>query len=160
MKVEIDQSGKIEDTNRDTVIAFANGRRRAVLITSKTKRRLQEVYRQIGQPRVFVINTFCAGLALLLKKELKSGDIVLIDEEYSGYEQLIEALLRKMLGEKHDPNISFMQVGKSSPAHILAVSVYRGALKADRLLTFEELYKESIKTENGRPVLKYHLPFG
>ncbi len=160
MKIEIDQSGKIEDTQHDTVLALANGASKSVRITGKTKRRLQEVYRQIGEPRLFVLNTFCVAIFLLVEKDLKKLSEIVIDEEYSGHERLIEGVLRKMIGEQYYPNIVFERVGKSSPAHIQAVETFRGKRKANETLTFEKIYRKSFRIENGRPTLKYHLPFG
>jgi len=46
MKIEIDQSGKIEETNVDTVIALSNGVKFSVRIHRRTKRRLQEEFRK------------------------------------------------------------------------------------------------------------------
>jgi hypothetical protein len=37
MKIEIDQSGKIKDTNRLTIVAYANGHARSLMITAKDK---------------------------------------------------------------------------------------------------------------------------
>jgi len=41
MNIEIDQSGKVERTNQDTIVAFSNGKSSSVKITGETKRRLQ-----------------------------------------------------------------------------------------------------------------------
>src|SRR3989344_22848 len=151
MKIEIDQSGKIEDTQHDTVMAFANGRSRSVRMTGKTKRRLQEIYRQVGKPNLFVINTFCVAIFLLFKEDLNKLPEIVIDEEYSCYEELIEKILREMINQKCDPNIVFERVGKSSSAHIVAVETFRRRRKADEILTFQRIYRESFRIENGRP---------
>lgn len=38
MQIEIDQSGKIEDTRKDTVLAFSNGKNYSILIPAEVKR--------------------------------------------------------------------------------------------------------------------------
>ena len=42
MKIEIDQSGKVEETNKPTVIGFSNSLQRTILITAKEKQKLQD----------------------------------------------------------------------------------------------------------------------
>lgn len=58
MNYQIDQSGKIEQTNKDTVLAAANEENKAVILPVKEKRRLQEWFRQIGLPEVFIDAVF------------------------------------------------------------------------------------------------------
>lgn len=144
MRVEIDQSGKIEDTNRDTVIAYANGRTRSVKITGKTKRRLQEVYRLIGKPRLFVISTFSVAIYLLVRNDLKRLTEIVIDEEYSGKEHLIEGWLQKLLGKESGLNITFHRIGKGSKAHELALKVFQGKKKTDETLDFDLISKHKL----------------
>ena len=62
MKIEIDQSGKVEDTAKPTVIAYANGNSRAILIPASNKRQLQELYRRVGKPRLFIPQVFALGV--------------------------------------------------------------------------------------------------
>ncbi|MDP2951104.1 MAG: hypothetical protein Q8N55_01840 [bacterium] len=45
MKIYIDQSGKIENTNKPTIIAFANGESGAILVGAKDKKKVQEYYK-------------------------------------------------------------------------------------------------------------------
>lgn len=90
MQYQIDQSGKIEDTSKNTVLALANSKSFSVLITAKCKRQLQDVFRRRGQNRIFVYWTFAAGVALLLKDQLKAVNEVIIDEEYTGKDKLIK----------------------------------------------------------------------
>jgi len=58
MKIEIDQSGKIEDTSKNTIIAFSNGKFKSIFISAREKRELQKFFRRIGKPRIFVYRVF------------------------------------------------------------------------------------------------------
>lgn len=57
-KYQIDQSGKIEQTNKLTIVAFSNDKSGSVLLSASDKRVLQEIYRKAGKPRVFPTQTF------------------------------------------------------------------------------------------------------
>jgi len=67
MKIEINQSNKIEQTNKDTIIGLSNQKAFTILINRKIKRKLQEEFRKQGKPRLFVYRTFIAGVVLLIK---------------------------------------------------------------------------------------------
>jgi len=43
MKYQIDQSHKIEQTNKNTILCLSNGTEYTILITGKTKRKIQEI---------------------------------------------------------------------------------------------------------------------
>lgn len=148
MTYQIDQSGKIEQTAKDTILCLANGGMDSVLIKAKTKRQIQEIFRRHGQIRNFVLFSFCAGLSLLLKKNLKIGK-VMIDREYFGKEPVIKNILEKMLGKNAvSLQIEFGLIGKNSHAHFLAKKV-AAKKKKTRIIKFEEILGEIKKTEVG-----------
>ncbi len=47
--VEVDQSGKIGETDKPTVLAFAGGKERAILIPAGVKRQIISQLRQLGK---------------------------------------------------------------------------------------------------------------
>jgi len=59
-KYQIDQSGKIEQTNKVTIVAFSNDKSGSVMLSASDKRALQEIYRKAGKPRVFPTQVFAA----------------------------------------------------------------------------------------------------
>src|SRR5437762_13916338 len=63
--MQLDQSGKIEQTQYSTVLCLSNGDWYAVRIRAATKRQLQEIFRRNGQVRNYILFTFSATLALL-----------------------------------------------------------------------------------------------
>ena len=67
MIIQVDQSNKIEKTNKDTIIGLADGKNYSILINRKIKRKLQEEFRKQGKPKLFVYRTFIAGVVLLIK---------------------------------------------------------------------------------------------
>ena len=136
MKYQIDQSGKIEDTSKDTILAVANEDFAYTLkIPARVKRELQIYFRSIGEPKLFVYKTFTAGLFILLNAYNVKIDSVEIDREYSGHEELIGGMLKmlfKIFGVGSRINYSFQLVGKSSPAHDAAYKVTAGKEREDR----------------------------
>jgi len=49
MRIEIDQSGKIENTAKPTVIAFSGKRDKSLIIFAGEKQKLQNHFRKIGK---------------------------------------------------------------------------------------------------------------
>lgn len=145
--VEVDQSGKVEDTAKDTVLAFADGVSFAVLIPAAVKR---AVYRELTdrglREKEITIQLFSIGLYFLLREHIAQMQRVTIDVEYTGKDALIkERLISYLLRGSYvveAAQISFDYIGKKSPAHILGISVLRGERKADLVLTFEEVLEE------------------
>ena len=117
---------------------------------SKTKRQIQEIFRRNGQIRNYVLFTFCAGLALLLKKYFKKG-CVIIDREYYGKEKVIKNIMLEILrGEKWIPQISFAEIGRKCLAHKHAYLTYSKELVPDCILKKEEILRVIKMTEVGK----------
>lgn len=144
MRIEVDQSGKVEDTRVDTVLAFSDGISGSVLIPAEVKRKCVEFVRDDKhKTKTLYLRIFCAGLFLFLKDHLPDLDQIIIDIEYLGREHDIKALLLRLIW-KLDPNfdpdkIQFAPIGKDSPAHIRAYAIFAGDNTADREARFEDL---------------------
>ena len=146
MRVEIDQSGRIEETNRDTVLALGNKDIFfSIRIPAKVKRQLKEIFRRQGKPRLFAIRTFAAAVVLLLRKSKLGPKIIVIDLEYPGHEQVIKDLIWESFDKEVE--IEFEPIGKNSPAHEKAYFTYTKKLKEDRLIAFQEIAKIAIKND-------------
>ena len=146
MHIEVDQSGKIEQTNWDTALAFSDSIAYVILIPAKVKRKAIDLFRSIGKrgKRLYLL-LFVAALYQLLKDHLSQLELITIDVEYIGSEQDIKLMLLNLIRQTRPDypadNIIFSHVGKGSPAHKKALAVYRGDAKADKTLTLEELVK-------------------
>ena len=144
--VEVDQSGKIERTQEDTVLAFANGHKYAIRIPGVVKRRalhfLRDRRRPVDSKKAIYNRMFAAALFLLLKDHLDRLEYIIVDVEYWGGEADILRILLPMIW-RLDPyysstRISFRQIGKGSPAHDRAWAVHAGMERADRVITDED----------------------
>lgn len=123
MKIEIDQSGKIENTNRPTVVAFSNKMGGALVILAKDKKAIQRYFRSLKKPKLFVPLTFAILVFCLIKKYISKNDQIIIDREYPGYEKLIADKLIGLFEKETKITglaISVSQIGKKSKAHDLA----------------------------------------
>lgn len=144
MTIEIDQSGKIENTRVNTVIAFSDGIRKAILISAKDKRELQKVFRDAGKPLVFVYKTFALLVFLLIKDDLKNISQIIIDKEYPGWSfQIKDYLLQKIRKNRAfaKEDIHFTEIGKKSKAHSLAYRIYAGKEKSDKIIRVDDIIK-------------------
>lgn len=149
MDIEVDQSGKIENTRVDTVVAFSDSKTKSILIPAKEKRRLQKIFREAGKSRVFVYRTFAILIFLLIKDDLKDIDYLTIDNEYPGQDMLIKNYLlqeirrtRFILDKKA---ISFGRLTKKSPAHKEAYAVYKKNKEPNKVVTIKNTIKFVLK---------------
>ena len=148
MPIEVDQSNKVERTEKDTILAFANEQCAALVIPARIKRQALEHLIERGKPRkVAYLMIFAAGLFLLLRDYLAQprlgGERIIIDTEYSGQEANIRAMLLRhaqRLGlALSSERIIFAQVGKKSNAHNLAWRVQRGKTVPEYWVTLQDL---------------------
>lgn len=124
MAIEIDQSGKIEQLNTPTTVGMTNSTKIAIRISASNKQKLFFKLRKSLIPRnnLYPI-IFSIMIYLLLLEYKKPLSKIIIDEEYSGKERLIELTIKKLFESKNTNssyNIVFKQIGKHSPAHDVA----------------------------------------
>lgn len=153
MRVEIDQSGKIEDTNRDTILAFSNNQKYSLKISSKVKRQLQEIFRRKGKIRIFIFRVFAAGIYLLITPFLDDIKAVIIDREYPGHEAQIKDMILGFVGRNHlkkFPEVYFRNIGKRSRAHDLATKVVHRKARVDKVLSLQKLADLTMAIKNDR----------
>ncbi len=120
MRIEIDQSGKLEDTSRHTFLAFSNSQHSVLKLGSSEKRKLQKHFRSIGKSRLYIYITFASLLVILLRKLGSRSNQIIIDVEYPGRGHLIKDLIRSIDANFPVRDISFHQIGKKSRAYYLA----------------------------------------
>lgn len=125
MTVEIDQSGKIEQLDTNTVVAYANGKTNSVRINASEKRKLVKKLRTSLIPRKDLYPIIFTIVTFIVLIELKPfPDVIIVDEEYTGKDTIIKETLLKLILQNVNKNwkgsIRFKQVGKQSPAHRVA----------------------------------------
>ena len=147
--VEIDQSGKVEWTQKPTVLALANGTRFSIFISAKDKRILLKKLEQDKPERSRTMQrllVFATLLFLLLKVHIDKLDQVIVDDEYQGHSPTIKEHMLNLFRrykKRIDPQIFvFQRIGKRSPAHDLAINVFRGTVPANRKLSVSEVLAE------------------
>src|SRR3990167_8480405 len=98
MTVEVDQSGKFEQLNTHTVIACANGKNSSIWISASVKRNLIQGLRKSLIPRKDLVPILFTTLVFILLDSLDVfPNTIIIDEEYTGKDHIIEESLRKLL---------------------------------------------------------------
>jgi hypothetical protein len=149
MHAEVDQSGKIEWTQKPTALALANGTRFSIFVSAKTKRDIFNALKlrrpDRGEAKLHIL-VFATLLFLLLKDHISRLDGVVVDVEYQGHDRAIKEhflnLCRRHKIKTPPYLLSFHLVGKKSPAHDLAIAVFRGDVKADVEIRVEEVLAE------------------
>lgn len=149
MRIEIDQSGKIENTSKNTIIAFSNGVFKSILIRATDKRKIQKIFRESGRARIFVYRLFAVLIFVLIKKHIKTINQIVIDEEYPGKSGVIKNFLLQEI-RKVQPNfskeiVSFQRITKKSKAHYLAYGVAIGKKLPDETVALKEILKFIVK---------------
>ena len=150
MTYQIDQSGKIEDTAKNTILAYSNSTQKSVLISKKTKRQLQEAFRLCGYSKLFIYYIFAIGIYYLLK-DFTTQQSITIDIEYPKKDKIILKVIGKLLNVNNKPlhQINFSRIGNRPKVHYAAYDVFSGKKKADYILGFKEII-EAIKKTDGR----------
>ena len=126
----IDQSGKIEQTSKITVIVITNSKQASIILKAKDKRDLQDIYRQAGKPKVFAIQVFSALTYLLLEKAKIGIGMVYIDKEYPGHEDIIKSYINQLIKKRgkimlQPENLRFTLVGKTSNVHLYGYKKFK-----------------------------------
>lgn len=147
MRYQIDQSGKIENTEKPTVIAVCNHTTVAILIPAKVKRQFQEICRHRGLTRLYIYVLFAIGVSLLLT-ELKTRSKITIDTEYPGKEKLLNDLIKIFVG-KQKINLDFARIGNRPKVHYAAHDVYTQKNEADKVISLQEIL-QTTKKADGR----------
>lgn len=150
---QIDQSGKIEQTNWPTIVILSNGQTFSIKISGVEKRKLIKILIELDRPKKnYSLKIFSALIYILIVKlQVKS---VTIDQEYKSHSRDIENMILQLLRNHNQliPEIRFDQIGKKSRAHILGISVFRNKSKPDLTLTSQNLLKilYGSNTKKGR----------
>jgi len=151
-KYQIDQSGKIEQTQVKTVVAMTNSQAFAVTLTAADKKLLEQMFRQLKRPRLFPYLVFAALLAILIKKA-KPKQKVQVDQEYIGQNDLIIERYHKymsLLNVKPIPHIEFGHVGKSARVHRFGYLIWSGKKKDLFVVPIKDILKLIFGTKNDR----------
>lgn len=143
MRIEVDQSGKIEQLNKNSVIALSNVTQYSILIPKEVKQEAYRLYK--GKVKNLRYRLFCIGVYFCLRNYIREKVLISICCEYKGMENLIKSFLLDYL-RKDNPNIDskiirFGKIGKNSNAHVVAIDVYRGNRKPNEILSLKEVEK-------------------
>lgn len=148
MIYQIDQSGKIEQTNKMTVIAFSDSTKYAVVYPAKIKHKIQEVFRMHGFTALFIYYSFSVGVYYLLE-HLEQKSYITIDLEYPGKDKIIKQFVDSLLkkNNKPDHDINFARIGNRPLAHYAAKDVFDKKIKANKILSVKDIIKAIKKTD-------------
>ena len=144
MHIEVDQSGKIEQLNKDTYIAFSNYEQYCVKLPKNVKQEI--VYEYRTKVRQIVQKLFSICVFFCLKDYLGRKEMITLDLEYPGWEdfikrELVSCIKRSVHTNFDDRIIRFGMIGKDSKAHKLALRTFREEEKPNRILTKNEVLK-------------------
>ena len=161
MRIEIDQSGKIEQLNSDTCIACSNEDNYCVVIPKQIKQTIH--YDHKNRVKQIKLKLFCIGIYYCISKFLNRKPTIILDNEYEGNESIVKYLLLELLRNQKIPFdkrlIQVSRIGKSSNAHILAINTQRGELKPNKTLSENDITKV-LKWFRGQatPALSRFIP--
>lgn len=144
MQIEVDQSGKVEDTKVNTAIGAANKKvKRSLRFPAREKRKLQKILRELDKESMFPYRVFAALIFLAIRDDLSSINEIVIDVEYMGKEAQIKLYLarhiRKIKPKVNMPYITFKHIGRNSPAHEVAINTFRRHRKPDYTVSVRDI---------------------
>ncbi|MFQ5406197.1 MAG: hypothetical protein ACE5DI_03520 [Candidatus Micrarchaeia archaeon] len=139
-RFEVDQSGKWEASG-NTAIGVCGTKRFSLFVPFHVKQRVERTLKHYDQEKnrsksTGHIRRFTYCLFMALRKIVRTGDRLIIDEEYQGQDRRIKTFLlylfERFEKEKLNPrDIQFERIGKNSEAHAIARQTFLGLRKPD-----------------------------
>lgn len=146
MIIEIDQSGKIEYTSHKSIVGDSLGN--YVCIPAKNKRTLQQIYRSINKPRMYVLQIFSVMIAYVIQFSYHRSHFYVIDTEYPGKESEIKSNVMESLQRIGililSNQISFGRIGKKSKAHTTVYNAFTSSKNSGKILSVKQALIGSI----------------
>ena len=137
----MDQSGKVEQTEYDTVVAAVRGQVSSVIIIDRRVKRSILSWRiRISRKRK-VLRTFSSAVLLAIKPILMEDDVIAIDNEYSGQMNYIKNWISRLIRKERialPEDIITVSGEEISSADIIA----RRPLSANYILRIDERNKD------------------
>lgn len=149
MYTEIDMSGRVEETHHATAIGLVGAVSHSIFISAKEKRKLITEMRKVksswSKKRIHIA-IFSTLLFFTIRDVASQLSVMKIDPEYTGYEHIIRERVI-MLCQRHGCSVSksqitFVHVGKKSPAHDLAYKVLKRKKKPNQIVTAKDVLGE------------------
>ncbi len=145
--VELDQSGRTENQNEHSAVAFANGISASILISAREKRVLyQHLREQRERPlkrSTLHLKVFVTAVFVLIKDFVNPRFVLTIDREFDGRDNDLKSMLLRLIrtvdATYPSDNIVILSIGRRSPAHALAYGVYKKRTPPDRVVKAEDL---------------------
>jgi len=142
--VEVDISGRVEDTSTDTIFAFSNSEQYKIKISKKTKRDCVLLLRKLGKHgKSFYLQIYCCGLYCLMKNSIDRFSLITLDEEYRGKDRDVKRIILGYFSRNNKDispdKIRFELIGRKSPAHFAAFTCHQDRTKADGSITTLEI---------------------
>ena len=141
MRIEIDQSGKIEQTDLDTVIAFRNHEQYSILLKKRIKAEILNEYRNKYRDihyRLFAILVFYC-----IRNYIHKIQLIIIDIEYENKDAEIKNHLLRFIYKEYmnfdKKLIIFSRITKKSEAHRIAYQTFIGKLAPNKVMTKSEV---------------------
>ena len=127
MKFYLDQSIKIENTQKASYICISNHQVVSCKISARDKRELKLFFRKLNKPLIFKLFTFSVMCAhIIIKSQAKN---ITIDDEYTNHRRNIKSFIIQVLSIYNHPllseNINFQSIGKNNQAHVQAYQAYK-----------------------------------
>ena len=145
--VAVDLSAKVEQWNKNSVIAFSNGIQGSTFVSKKVKKAskdLLKIYYPHHGPAFYTFQLFAVFIYLTIQPYLQQIKKLHIDQDYSGkktegfIKDFLLNFLRRDIPSLRGNFIQFRKVGGSN-ADRLARDIYQDKKKADRSITFKQV---------------------
>ena len=143
MRIEVDQSGKIEMLSQDTIIACSNDNQYSIKIPKKIKQGIYYNYKnKISQLKY---KLFCIGIYYCIERFLTKTKLIIIDDEYRGRNNLVKSVLISYIGKEYEnfdeKLIKFSLITKNSKAHHVAIETFREEHRPNDVLAEKQIWR-------------------